>query len=168
MAQQDYLHIGKVSSVFGIKGWLKIFSFTDDRASILDYSPWLLKKGGDSKTLEVLTGHSQGKTVVAQLHGIDDRNQAESLIGWDIYITAEQLPAADADEYYWSELIGLQVSNLEGVDFGKVTGLMETGANDVLLISGDRDRAVPFLQGQTVKHIDLTAKILQVDWDADF
>jgi 16S rRNA processing protein RimM len=165
---QDYLHIGKVSSVFGIKGWLKIFSFTDDRESILDYSPWLLKKGSDSKSVEVVTGQLQGKTVIAQLRGIDDRNMAESLIGWDIYIPKAQLPQAAKGEYYWSDLIGLQVTNLEGIAFGKVTGLMETGANDVLLISGERERAVPFLQGQTVISIDLTAKTLQVDWDADF
>jgi 16S rRNA processing protein RimM len=116
----------------------------------------------------VVTGQLQGKTVIAQLRGIDDRNMAESLIGWDIYIPKAQLPQAAKGEYYWSDLIGLQVTNLEGIAFGKVTGLMETGANDVLLISGERERAVPFLQGQTVISIDLTAKTLQVDWDADF
>lgn len=168
MIEEDYLHIGKISSVFGIKGYVKVFSFTDDRASILQYSPWLLKKAGQSQRLEVVTGQLQGKAVIALLRGITERNQAESLIGWDIYIAKAQLPPAGQGEYYWSDLIGLQVTNLQGVDFGKVTSLLETGANDVLLISGERQRAVPFLQQQTIKNIDLVTKTLQVDWDADF
>jgi 16S rRNA processing protein RimM len=106
--------------------------------------------------------------VVAQIDGIVDRDQALTLMGWDVYISHEQLPAPDEGEYYWIDLIGLDVENLEGIQLGKVGSLFETGANDVLLIKGERERAIPFLQGQTVMSIDLAAGKMIVDWDADF
>ena len=89
-------------------------------------------------------------------------------MGWDVYISHEQLPTLAQNEYYWADLIGLDVENLEGFQLGKVDSLIETGANDVLVVKGERELAVPFLQGQTVKSIDLAAGKMIVDWDADF
>jgi len=168
LTQQQPIHVGKISGVFGIKGWVKVFSYTDDRANILRYSPWMLKKAGETKTLKVITGNLQGKAVVAQLEGIQDRDQAASLMGWDIFISPEQLPKTASNEYYWSDLIDLQVENTEGVAFGVITGLLETGANDVIIVQGERERCIPFLQGKTVVSIDLNAARMIVDWDADF
>jgi 16S rRNA processing protein RimM len=165
---EQHISVGKISGVFGIKGWVKVFSFTDPRENILTYSPWLLKKGDQTKTVNVVDGQLQGKTIVAQLAGIDDRDQAAGLMGWDVFITQGQLPKAAKGEYYWSELIGLQVETVDGVQLGAVDSLLETGANDVIIIQGERERVIPFLQGQTIIKVDLDAGKIIVDWDPDF
>lgn len=168
MTEQQHIHVGKISGVFGIKGWVKVFSYTDDRVNILHYSPWMLKKAGETKMLNVINGNLQGKAVVAQLEGINDRDQAASLMGWDIFVSHEQLPKAASGEYYWSDLVGLQVENTEGITLGVITGLLETGANDVIIVQGERERCIPFLQGKNVLSIDLNTAKMIVDWDADF
>lgn len=168
MSKPDLIHIGKISGVFGIKGWLKIFSYSEPKDNIFSYISWLLKKGNQNKEVKVTDGKVQGKGVVVQVDGIEDRDQALTLVGWDIYITREQLPVAEEGEYYWADLIGLEVENLNGIQLGKVDSLFETGANDIIVIKGERERALPFLQGQTVKAVDLAHGKMIVDWDADF
>ena len=164
----QHINVGKISGVFGVKGWVKVFSFTDPRENILTYSPWLLQKGDQIKTVNVVDGQLQGKAIVTQLAGIDDRDQAASLMGWDIFITQDQLPKDAKGEYYWSDLIGLQVETIDGVQLGAVDSLLETGANDVIIIQGERERVIPFLQGQTIIKVDLDAGKIVVDWDPDF
>ncbi|UOA09041.1 ribosome maturation factor RimM [Methylobacter sp. S3L5C] len=168
MSKQQQINVGKISGVFGIKGWVKVFSFTDCKENILNYSPWLLKKSSETKSVNVIDGKLQGKVVVAQLDGITDRDQAASFMGWDIFITPDQLPKVAKDEYYWSDLIGLAVETNMGVQLGVVESLMETGANDVVIVKGERERVIPFLQGQTIITIDLDAGRMIVDWDPDF
>ena len=168
MDQQQRIGIGKITGVFGVKGWVKVFSDTAPKENILAYSPWYLEKGNENKLVKVINGRLQGKAIVAQLEDIDDRDQAELLAGWDISIAREQLPSISADEYYWSDLIGLKVSTIDNQDLGVVDYLLETGANDVLVIKGDRERLIPFLQDQTVLKIDLEAGEIKVDWDPDF
>jgi 16S rRNA processing protein RimM len=168
LSDQKQITVGKISGVFGVKGWIKIFSFTDPRENIFNYSPWLLKKGSESKIVRLVDGKLQGKTVVAQLDGFTDRDQAQALLGWDVMISQDQLPETSAGEYYWSELIGLEVENLQGIRLGVIDGLLETGANDVLIIQGDRERAIPFIQGQTVIEINLNLGRMIVDWDSEF
>lgn len=165
---EQQISVGKISGVFGIKGWVKVFSFTDPRENILTYSPWLLKKGDESKILNVIDGQLQGKTIVAQLDGINDRDQAASLMGWDVFIRQDQLPKTGKNEYYWSELIGLKVETIDGIQLGVVDSLLETGANDVIIVQGERERVIPFLQGQTITKIDLDVGIIIVDWDPEF
>lgn len=160
--------VGKISGVFGVKGWLKIFSYTSPKENILNYSPWLLKKAGEVKTVEVVDGHLQGSGVIAQIKGVNDRNQAETLLGSEIFIRREQLPATSEGEYYWSDLIGLEVVTADGVALGVVDSLLETGANDVLIVKGERERAVPFIKGQVIIEIDREAGRIVVDWDPDF
>ena len=92
LSKQQQINVGKVSGVFGVKGWVKVFSFTDIRENILNYSPWLLKKDSETRTVSVIDGKLQGKAVVAQLDGVNDRDQAANLMGWDIFITPDQLP----------------------------------------------------------------------------
>ncbi|SJM90652.1 16S rRNA processing protein [Crenothrix polyspora] len=145
-----------------------MFSFTEPTDNILNYSPWILKKGTDTKTVKVVTGRVQGKAIVAEIEGISDRDIAAALAGWEILVEQSQLPNVVGNEYYWFDLVGLRVENTQGSDFGVVESLMETGANDVLIVKGDRDRAIPFLQGQTIIKIDLDAGLMIVDWDLDF
>ncbi|MGZ8191806.1 MAG: ribosome maturation factor RimM [Methylococcaceae bacterium] len=168
MSEKKLINIGKISGVFGVKGWVKVFSFTDPRDNILDYSPWLLKKSNESRIVEVIDGALQSKAVIAQIKGVTDRDQAASLMGWGIYITPDQLPEIVEGEYYWSDLIGLKVETTQGVQLGTVESLLETGANDVLIVQGDRERVIPFLQGQTITSIDLEAGKMIADWDPDF
>jgi len=168
LSEQQVVNVGKISGVFGVKGWVKVFSFTDPRENILIYSPWMLKKGDETKTVNVVDGQLQGKTIVAQLAGVNDRDQAASLMGWDVFITQDQLPAAVKGEYYWSDLIGLKVETIDGVQLGIVDSLLETGANDVVIVQGERERVIPFLQGQTIIDIDLNAGRMIVDWDPEF
>lgn len=169
MSKQDLINVGKISGVFGLKGYLKVFSYTEPRENILSYKHWLIKKSAKEQSVKVIGGQLQGKNVVAQLDGINGRDQAEILIGSDIFISHEQLPPLAKGEYYWADLIGLDVENLEGIQLGKIDNLFETGANDVLVVKdSDQERAIPFLQGQTVKSIDLDVGKMIVDWDADF
>lgn len=145
-----------------------MFSYTEPRDNILNYKKWLLKKGDQTLLVKPIDGQIQGKGVIAQIDGITDRDEAVALMGWDVHIRHEDLPAPEEGEYYWTDLIGLDVENLEGFQLGKVDSLIETGANDVLVVKGERELAVPFLQGQTVKSIDLATGKMIVDWDADF
>ncbi len=167
MAEQ-YINVGEISGVFGVKGWVKVFSFTQPRENILSYSPWRLKKGSEIRDVEVLSGKLQGKVVVAALKNISDREIAASLSGYKILINQDLLPEPATDEYYWHELIGLKVINQQNESLGTVDSILETGANDVLVIKGDRERLIPFLQPQTVMNIDLETGIIQVDWDSEF
>lgn len=166
--RDNTVDVGKISGVFGVKGWLKIFSYTSPKENILNYSPWLLKKGGEVKTVEVVDGNLQGGGVIAQIKGVNDRNQAETLLGYEIFIRREQLPATSEGEYYWSDLIGLEVETTDGVALGVVDSLLETGANDVLIVKGERERAVPFIKDQVIVEIDREAGRIVVDWDPDF
>ncbi len=169
MLTDDFISIGEITSVFGIKGWVKIYSFTEPRENILNYSPWLLKKSNEVKEIKLVNGKRQGKTIVACLEGVTDRDVAASYCGWGIQIKQSQLPEPERGEYYWADLVGLQVETDQGVDLGKVDYLIETGANDVLVVQDSEvERLIPFLQDQVIKKIDLENKKMIVDWDPDF
>ncbi|TXK95133.1 ribosome maturation factor RimM [Methylococcaceae bacterium HT4] len=165
---EELVSVGKVSGIFGVRGWIKVYSYTEIRENILTYSPWILRKGKESKSVRVIDGRRHGKTVVACLEGLNDRDEAAELNGWEILINADQLPKARQGEYYWTDLVGLRVMTVDGIDFGTVEQMLETGANDVVVVSGERERLIPFLQGQTIINIDLLAGEMLVDWDADF
>jgi len=166
----DMVKLGRISGVFGVKGWLKVHSDTEPRENILNYSPWYLSIGGQWQPRKVLTGRVHGKGLVVQLEGCDDRDLAATLVRTEIAITRTQLPAASPGEYYWYDLQGLQVSTLDAVELGKVTSLMETGANDVLVIKAEdgQERLVPFIRDSVVTDINLEAGTITVDWDPDF
>ncbi len=165
---EELVSVGKVSGIFGVRGWIKVYSYTETRENILTYSPWTLTKGKESKEVRVIDGRRHGKTVVACLEGLNDRDKAAELNGWDILIHADQLPKAGHGEYYWADLVGLQVKTVDGKDLGTVEQMLETGANDVVVVAGERERLIPFLQGQTIINIDLISGEMLVDWDADF
>lgn len=163
------MDVGQVSGVFGVKGWVKVYSYTDPRENILQYSPWFLRKNGLLWEVKLLGGRRQGSLVVAELQGISDRDHAAELMGADVLISKQQLPKASDGEYYWADLIGLEVINQEGCKLGKVDNLLETGANDVLVVvDGELERLIPFLQQSTILKIDLDDGVIVVDWDPDF
>lgn len=169
MPSSDFLNAGEVSGVFGVKGLVKVFSFTEPRENILRYSPWILQKNNQTREIKVTGGQRQGNTVVAELDGITDRDAALALMGWKILICKQQLPKPKPGEYYWADLVGLTVKTQEGILLGVVDHLLETGANDVLVVvDGDVERLIPFLQQHTVLNIDLDAGLMVVDWDPDF
>jgi 16S rRNA processing protein RimM len=163
---QNLVALGYISAVHGIKGWVKVNSWTRPMEAILQYQPWLL--GEDKTPVKIVDGRKQGKGVAALLPGFLDREQAATLVGKQIFVRRDQMPATEADEYYWSDLEGLDVHTTGGQVLGRVERLMETGANDVLVIRGNREHLIPFIQGQYVKRVDLEERLIEVDWDPEF
>ena len=161
------LVVGNVGGPFGVRGWVKVISHTDPRENLFNYTPWLLKIGREWQTVELEDGRPQGKGLVAKLADIDDCDQATTLANVQIAIYEDQLPELAEDEFYWRDLIGLEVVNQDGVSFGKVKKLIETGANDVLEVHGERERLLPYID-QVIQKVDLVARRIDVDWDADF
>ncbi len=169
MVEQALIHLGKVSGVHGVKGWLKIYSFTRPMEGILDYPEWILSRTGQqSQTIRIVEGRKQGRGLLAKLATIDSRSDAEQLIGFDIHVKRSELADTVEGEYYWIDLIGLFVQTEQGVLLGKISQIMETGANDVLVVQGSRERLIPYVHGHFIKAIDLESGVMTVDWDADF
>ena len=165
----DYLVVGRIAGLYGVRGWVKVYSHTQPRDNILGYSPWYLREAsGQWRKVLPLNGRIQGKGLVAQLEGCDERDAAARLIGQDIAIRREQLPTPQEGEYYWTDLIGLEVETVDGVALGVVDHLLETGANDVLVVKGERERLIPYIWRDVVTEVDLEAGRLRVDWDPDF
>jgi len=167
--------VGRVSGLFGVKGWVKLRSDTEPRENILSYSPLYLKHERDAgaqwQAVKIKGGKRQGKTVIAQLDGCVDRDAAALLVGAQIAIKPTQLAKSAEGEYYWRDLLGLKVSTLEQVELGVITQMMETGANDVIVVRAEEDgqeRLLPFVQGEVIKSIDLEQGCMTVDWDPDF
>lgn len=146
-----------------------MYSHTRPRENIVRYRPWYLRRpGSDWEARGVLEGRIQGKGVVARLEGCEDRDQARQLIGCEIGIRREQLPAPAQGEYYWADLVGLEVKDTAGVSLGRVVHLFDTGANDVMVVQGERERLIPFVTGRVVLEVDIATGCIRVDWDRDF
>jgi 16S rRNA processing protein RimM len=162
------LLMGRIAAPYGVRGWVRVAAFTAVAENLLAYTPWFLKRDGRWQAVEVLAGRQHGTGLVVQLAGCADRDAAAALSGTDIGVYRSQLPAPGADEYYWSDLVGLQVVTRAGVHLGVVDHLIETGANDVLVVRGERVRLVPFVRQQVIQSVDLEAGEIRVDWDPDF
>jgi 16S rRNA processing protein RimM len=183
--QAEKIILGRISGVHGVQGWVKVYSWTDPMESIVDYSPWYIRPqdikagagpGADNgaawQKIKVKSGRKQGKTVVAKLEHCNDRDEAQALIGYEIAIEPGQLETLDDEnEFYWRDLIGLRVVNHQQEELGVVQDLMETGVNDVLVVFSEKDqreRLIPWTPGHAVESVDRDAKVIYVDWDADF
>lgn len=197
--KDDWLLIGRISAAHGIRGWVKVYSYTDPMEQIIDYSPWLLRRQRrvngktdpstssqrvseqekkqeqvEERQVEVVEGRRQGKGVAVRLSGFEDRNEAETLIGLDIWVSRDRLPQLEPGEYYWHQLEDLVVVNGKGVTLGKVGAIMETGGRDVLEVVptpgsvDDQVRLIPYVPDQIVSEVNLQAGLLRVDWDADY
>ena len=160
--------LGRVTGLYGVKGWIKVHSYTHPRDNIVAFSRWILRQGGGHDPVEVVSGRLQGRTVVAKLLDIDDRDRARSLIGAEITVERDDLPPCEPGEHYWADLEGLRVRTASGDDLGRVDYLFSTGAHDVLVVDGDRQRLIPFAMQRVVKEVDPDRRLIVVDWDPDY
>ena len=165
---QQRVVIGEVSGVYGVLGWLRVRSHTEPAEQILRYAPWLLRRTDEWVTLELAGGRLHGGGVVAKLAGVEDRDEARRLVGAEIAVDRSQLPLLEPDDYYWNDVIGSSVVTCQGVELGRVISLMATGANDVLVVEGDKQRLIPFVRDDVVMAVDLDSGRIEVDWDPDF
>ncbi|MFT6914388.1 MAG: 16S rRNA processing protein RimM [Motiliproteus sp.] len=171
---EDLVVLGKITSLYGVRGWVKVYSHTEPMENILDYAPWKVKLNGRWLTVEVDQGKRHSKSLVAKLVGCDDRDSASELCGGEIYGDRNRLPALEEGDYYWHQLEGLNVVTESGVELGQVDHLIATGSNDVLVIKStpqsvdDRERMIPYLPDQVVKEINLDLGTIRVDWDPEF
>lgn len=160
--------MGKIVAAHGIKGWVKIQTYTEYLDSLLDYDTWYIGKEEAWRPVEVLEAEVHSKVLVARLEGVDDRTAAERYKGQLIAVPRSELPEEEEGEYYWSDLIGLKVLNLAGEELGTVDTLMETGANDVLVVKGGSgELLIPFIES-VIGKVDLEQKTIRVDWQADY
>lgn len=160
--------VGRIQGLYGVKGWVKVLSHTDPRENILRYRPWYLNRDGRWSPTDITAGRRHGKTVIAHLSGIDDRDRAAALLGTEIALRRDQLPPPGKGEYYWVDLEGLQVVTNTGVNLGRISHLFETGANDVIVVRGDKERLIPFVEPDVVREVDFDRGRMLVDWDPEF
>ena len=160
------VQIGHVSGVHGIQGWVKIYSLTDPMEAIFEYQPWLL--GESREEIRIAQGKKHGKHLVALLENLNDRDQAENLVNRPIAVYRDQFPELPDDEFYWTDLLGLTVRLGNGTELGTIEKMLATGAHDVMVVRGERERLIPFVREQYVKSVNLDDGIVVVDWDPDF
>lgn len=166
--------LGKIGKVHGIKGWLRLNSFTTPPENILEYPQLRADTGRSIQTLEIDASRQQAKGLLVHFAGFDLPETARELTGLELWVESSELPALESDEYYWHELVGMSVKNQEGQLLGQVSRIMETGANDVLVIAAtdesidDRERLIPYLQEVVVKAVDKEADSILVDWDSSY
>jgi 16S rRNA processing protein RimM len=160
--------MGKIVAAQGILGWVKVQTFTEYLDSLLDYDTWYVGNEQSWRPLQVLEADVHGKVLIAKLEGVADRTAAEKYKGQLIAVPRAELPQEEEGEYYWSDLIGLPVENLAGEKFGMVESLLETGANDVLVVKGERGEIlIPFIES-VIREVSLKDKTIRVDWQADY
>lgn len=159
--------MGRIAAPFGVKGWIKVQPFTAAAANLLSYTVWWLGRDGAWVERVVSDAQVHGRSVVAQLEGCNDREAAARLRGMQVAVSRDMLPQTHANEFYWADLIGQKVVNGAAQDFGQVVGILETGANAVLVVAGERERLIPFI-AEVIREVDLAAGVITVDWGADY
>ncbi len=160
--------VGSIGAAHGVHGWVKVNPFTESRDTLLEHAEWLIARGGKWHPRRLLDGRGHGRQLVVRLDGVQTREQARALTGCEVALWRDQLPALEDGDYYWSDLVGLAVWTARGEHLGTVERVMETGANDVLVVNGERERLVPYLSGTVVRAVDLDAGRMEVDWDPEF
>ena len=189
-----FITVGKIGAPYGVRGWVKIHSFTESIENLLEYDPWYLqrlpqlkeaqlKKAQLNKTQSNNTQSSEapewvetavseakihGKGIIAKFEGCDDRDAATRMRGLEIAVRRDQLPEPEAGEYYWVDLEGLEVLTLDGTTLGRIDHMLETGANDVMVVKGDRERLNPYVPGPIVHEVDIKGGTIRVDWDPSY
>jgi 16S rRNA processing protein RimM len=174
MPEVNEIRLGSINGTHGLKGWVKVFSYTDPLEAILDYSPWILRKAGAEREITIKNGQASGKRLIVQVEGVDTQDQAEDLIGYEVHVNVDAMPDLKEGELYWFQLEGLSVENSSGESLGKIAQMLETGANDVMVVDPSDDsidkqqRLIPYLEGDVVKQVDQEIGVVIVDWDSDY
>ena len=167
-SSERMITVGRLHGAFGVRGEVKLESFTDPLRAIGKYLPWTLRDArGVERACESVRVREGGKGLIATIPGIEDKDAADALRGVDVLVPRSALPPPAPGEYYWVDLEGLRVVNVEGADFGTVSHLFSTGANDVMAVRGERERLIPFVAAH-IDHVDLAARRIDVDWGVDY
>lgn len=170
---EELLVLGKITSVHGVRGEVKVHSFTEPLTNLLDYHAWILRRDDEVRRTELVSGRLQGKALVVKLKDLHNRELARDYAGFEICVPMAVLPTLDEGDYYWHQLQGLQVINQQDQLLGRIDHLLETGANDVMVIKpcvgslDGRERLLPYTE-QCIQDIRLAEGKVRVDWDVDF
>lgn len=159
--------MGRIAAPFGIKGWVKVQTFSDDPGALLEFDSWRIGRGEQQRDFAIAESQDHSNTLVAKLEGVNDRDQAFALRGLEVSVPREALQAPAEGEFYWADLIGLVAVNRQGVELGRVDSLMETGAHDVLVVKGSKEHLIPFIAA-FVGTVDIAAGKIEVDWGEDY
>lgn len=159
--------LGRISGVFGVNGWVKVFSYTEPRENVVSYREWWLEKAGRKRRFRVTDGRPQGRTIVAKLEEVDDRDEASAWVGADILVDRSSLPSLPNGEFYWADLVGLEVRDARGGTIGRLAQMLETGAHDVMCVECERGEEIliPFVFDETVIEVCPAEGYLVVDWE---
>lgn len=171
-AASEKVVLGRLGAPNGLRGWIRVHAFTDPPGAIFDYPSWTLSGrtlagSGTRRAIQVEQSRQHGKGYVARLAGVTDRDAAGALTGLEISVARSEMPELSSG-YYWADLLGMEVFTSDAQSLGKVQRLMETGANDVLVVNGDRERLIPWIVNDVIISVDARARRIEVDWDADF
>jgi 16S rRNA processing protein RimM len=159
--------MGRIGGAFAVSGWVNVQAFTASLNSLLQHRRWWLRRGERWEERQVQEAAVHGRRVVARLAGCADREAAAALRGSEVAVPRSALPEGEPGEYYWADLLGLHVANMQGQDLGKIVDLLDAGSQQVLVVKGERERLIPFV-GPVVQTVDLAREEVVVDWGADF
>jgi len=163
-----FVTLGRISGVYGVRGWVKVHSYTEPRDNVVGFARWTLRWRDGERAVEVEEGRAHGSNVVAKLRGVDDRDAARELVGADIEVERAALPECEPGEYYWADLEGLEVVTPAGERLGTVDHLVATGGHDVLVLAGQPQRLIPFVHGTVIRGVDLGKGVIVADWSPEF
>ena len=165
--ERRHIVLGTIAGPHGTRGWVRVHSSTEPPENIFRYAPWQVHRGGHWTTVGVAEGRGQGRGLIARLDDCHDRDDALRYRGYEIAVERSRLPDLEDGEFYWTDLVGLRVTTTGGVDLGEVERMMETGANDVMVVRGEIERLIPFLRGPVVQSVDIERRAIVVDWHPD-
>ena len=166
--QENWIVIARFGRPHGVKGFVTVHSFTEPRDNVLKYANWHAFINNKWQPMKLLRAEVQNKSIIVQIEGYPERESVAFLTNIEIAIQRGQLATLEPGEYYWHQLIGMKVINKQGEPFGNVTEIIPTGANDVLVVEGNKRHLIPYLLGQFILDIDSKQQIITVDWDMDF
>jgi len=164
---QRLIVLGRFGRVHGVRGWLRLHSYTEPRDELLRYKDCLVGRDGEWRQARFAEGQAHGSTLIGRLQGVEDRETAAGLTGADIAVTRSELPEPADGHYYWADLEGLTVRNRDGRLLGRVSHLLATGAHDVLVVQGERETLIPFVMKEVIIGVDFGTRIIDVDWEWD-
>ncbi len=165
---EQVVTVGRVGKTHGLKGWLRLYSYTEPLDNLLSYQPWLLKKGNDWEPANVEDKQMRGQQLLVKFAGFDVPETARALTNSYIGVTRQTLPELPDGEYYWIDLQGLTVVNTTGIELGKMDHIFDTGANPVMVVEGDKQLLIPYVHDHYVLDIDIDKQLIRVDWELDY